>query len=353
MPRPMRSSLLLVLATALCALLAGTAFAAQPEDAWITTKVKMQLLTAEGVDPLEIDVDTIDGVVTLHGRVASESLKQVARARAAEVSGVRDVRDLLAVIPAEARESTKASDEELRKRIETVLERDKALDDSRIQVESVNDGIVVLAGEADTLSSHRRALEDARAVDGVERVASQIRSPDELGDREIWSDQDVAVEGDGAASDMWITTRAKLKLMTDPGVSPFAINVDTRNGVVTLFGSVKNDATKQKAEQQVRQIAGVRDVENELQVVPDVAADRVQARDERVLDAVKTRLGQREALADSSIDVEVSNGVVRLTGHVASHRDRITAVTVARATEGAGSVIDDLKVEPKRSDGGA
>lgn len=351
MSKPIRSTLLVVLVAALSALVAGTALAKQPEDAWITTKVKMQLLTADGINPLEIDVDTFDGVVTLHGRVASEQLKQTARARAAEVSGVRDVRDLLAVIPAEARENIQASDEELRKRVETVLERDKALEGSSISVESVNDGIVVLAGDADTLTSHRRALEDARAVDGVSRVASQIRSPDELGDREIWSEEQ-AGDTAGSTPDLWITTRAKLKLMADPGVSPFAVNVDTRDGVVTLFGSVKNEAAKRQAEQHVRQISGVREVKNELQVVPDVAADRVEARDDRVLEAVKTRLGEREALADSSIDVAVSNGVVRLTGSVASQRDRLTAVTVARATEGVDSVVDDLQVDPKRSDGG-
>ena len=45
------------------ALLGTPALAAQPEDAWITTKVKMALLTDDTVEGLRIDVDTFAGRV--------------------------------------------------------------------------------------------------------------------------------------------------------------------------------------------------------------------------------------------------------------------------------------------------
>ena len=51
------------------------ALAAKPEDAWITTKVKVALLTDDRIDGLGIDVDTMDGRVTLHGQVASPADK--------------------------------------------------------------------------------------------------------------------------------------------------------------------------------------------------------------------------------------------------------------------------------------
>jgi osmotically-inducible protein OsmY len=86
-------------------------------------------------------------------------------------------------------------------------------------------------------------------------------------------------------------------------------------------------------------------VENELQIVPESVAKRVEAKDDQVLAAVRQRLETRDALEDADIDVAVENGVVRLTGTVATQRDRLTALTVARSTDGVGSVIDGLQLK--------
>lgn len=328
-------------------LLALPVVAAQPNDAWVTTQVKMKLLTADQVNAFDVNVDTTDGLVTLHGRVESEASKTTAAQLARSIDGVRDVRNLLAIVPKAAAESVSASDEQIRTGVENVLERDAALAESDIEVASVNDGIVVLSGSAETLSAHKRALEDARSVAGVERVASEIRSPNELADREIWSDD--APEGSAlraAASDTWITSKAKVRLMADPGISPFAVNVDTHQGVVTLFGSVSTKEASAAAEREVREIDGVKGVENELQVVPDVAAERVERQDEKLQESVAKRIAERESFADDEIDVAVSDGVVRLTGNVGSHGEKIAALTIARTTDGVRSTVDGLSVRP-------
>jgi hyperosmotically inducible protein len=334
--------------------LALPALAAQPEDAWITTKVKMALLTDSTVDALDINVDTFDGRVTLHGRAGSTGEKTAAEKAAMEIEGVREVRNLVAVVPDSERETTQVADDELARNVSNVLERDAALASSDIEVESVNDGIVVLSGKAETLTAHRRALEDARSVEGVRQVASEIESPDELGDAEIWQETDsastTAGEAGRMATDAWITTKAKVFLVADPGLSPLSVNVDTRRGVVTLFGIVGTEELKQRAGTEVAKIEGVTSVENELQVVADVAADRVEAQDDELLSTVEKRLEERESLADADIDVEVKNRVVRLTGTVPTQRDRLTALTIAGGTGGVDSVIDDLRlVRPKRS----
>ena len=329
-------------------LLAAPALAAQPEDAWITTKVKMALLTDDTVDGLDIDVDSFDGRVTLHGKVDSAVEKAEAETLARQITGVADVRNLLAVVPATSRKANEVKDDALAEQVSTVLKRDKALASSDIEVKSVNKGVVVLAGEAKTLSAHYRAIEDARAVAGVRQVASEIRSPDELADAEIWESGDKPGAGSemaATASDAWITTKVKVRLMAEPGLSPIGVNVDTRAGVVSLFGTVATQELKTRAAEQVRKVAGVKAVENDLQVVPAVAAKRVEVRDEQVLEAVRKRLGARDALADADIDVAVKNGVVRLTGTVATQRDRLTALTVARSTDGVGSVVDGLELK--------
>ena len=68
------------------------------DDAWITTKVKSEL-TAQGLDPLHVHVDTTAKVVTLSGTVgtAEEERKAVSLAKA--VTGVAGVEDHLFVKP--------------------------------------------------------------------------------------------------------------------------------------------------------------------------------------------------------------------------------------------------------------
>jgi len=60
-------------------------------DTWITTKVKTSLATTEGVKSTDIDVKTVDGVVTLSGTLASADAVEKAIAAAESVKGVRKV----------------------------------------------------------------------------------------------------------------------------------------------------------------------------------------------------------------------------------------------------------------------
>src|SRR5262245_20713855 len=69
------------------------------DDTTITTRVKTSMLNDPAVGGLGIDVDTFKGVVTLSGRVKSESERQQAVALARKVDGVSDVKDALQVIP--------------------------------------------------------------------------------------------------------------------------------------------------------------------------------------------------------------------------------------------------------------
>ncbi len=60
-------------------------------DTWITTKVKAELATTDGVKSTDISVTTVDGVVTLTGVLASPTGVEKAIAAAKSIKGVRDV----------------------------------------------------------------------------------------------------------------------------------------------------------------------------------------------------------------------------------------------------------------------
>jgi len=60
-------------------------------DTWITTKVKTELATTDGVKSTDISVKTIDGTVTLTGVVATDIAAKKAVAAAESVKGVKRV----------------------------------------------------------------------------------------------------------------------------------------------------------------------------------------------------------------------------------------------------------------------
>jgi osmotically-inducible protein OsmY len=76
-------------------------------------------------------------------------------------------------------------------------------------------------------------------------------------------------------------------------------------------------------------------------VVPS-EVEAVQARDEDLTTAVSSPR-RREAL--KGVDVEVKNGVARLTGAVDSEQQRLDASIAARSTPGIRAVVDDLRID--------
>jgi hyperosmotically inducible periplasmic protein len=334
-------------ALAICLCAATPALALDTPDAWITTKVKMSILTSDGISTANaVNVDTVDGKVTLHGVVPTDAEKAKAEEVAHGIDGVKSVNNLLQVVPSSAKKAVKVADDKLEKNVEAVLSRDKALESSSIKVASVHDGVVLLSGDAKTLSAHRRALEDARAVPGVKQVSSEIQSPDKLGDEEISMGKGMSKEQTmaSAAHDTWITTAAKARLLATADVPALDVNVDTDHQVVTLFGTVPTETSKKLAEAEVKKVDGVRSVRNDLQVVPKSMEKEVSDSDANITKKVDKQLEDRSELKDGKIDVQVENGVARLTGSVASQSDRLIAMTTTRSVPGVRSVIDDLTV---------
>ena len=66
--------------------------------------------------------------------------------------------------------------------------------------------------------------------------------------------------------DAAITTKVKTALMAEPGLRSLEINVDTRDNVVTLNGTVDSQEKKQRAMQIAQGIDGVKSVSDNLVV---------------------------------------------------------------------------------------
>ena len=330
-----------------CLVLASAAHAEiQAPDAWVTAKVKLLLFVAPGAPAANVDVDTVDGRVTLHGIVDSEEEKTRAGDVAHGVDGAHHVRNLLQVLPPGDRANVHAADSGVAQSVSETLSADPMLAQSDIEVASVNHGVVLLSGVAQSLGDTRRAVALAARTHGVRRVASEIASPDVLGDARVWhADRyNASAEGSADGRDRWITRTVRMLLIANTRIAGFDIDVDTEDGVVTLFGLVDSQPLKNAAGREVLKVDGVRALVNELQVVPPTQHREVAARDASIDAAVDKRLSSNERLRMSDIDVDVANGIVHVTGSVESPNDHVTALATVRSTPGVRGLLDDLEV---------
>ena len=169
-------------------------------------------------------------------------------------------------------------------------------------------------------------------------------------------------------SDPGITGAVKSRLAANDTVKAYQIDVDTKDKVVTLSGTVETSTQKEHAVTLARQTDGVRDVVDRLSVNPTAttgdlredandaareaqrrageAADRTgaAATDAAVTSAVKGKFLADTAVSGLKIDVDTNNGVVTLNGTVATKTEADRAVSLARDTDGVTRVVNNLRI---------
>ena len=148
-----------------------------------------------------------------------------------------------------------------------------------------------------------------------------------------------------SAADSAITAIVKSELAADNETSSANINVDTKGGVVTLTGAVTTQANKEQAERIARNTEGVMRVINNITVEAngehDSAIDDMTASDLGILSKIKTRY---VAEGVNGVKVEVSDGMVTLTGDVENAQIKGRAENIARATSGVKIVNNMIEI---------
>ena len=145
---------------------------ADVKDSWITTKSTIALLTMDGFSVNGANVDTVNGKVTIHGKVGTAADRVKAEQTVRQVDGVKSVKNLLQVVPEKAMMAIISTDAEVKDRVEASLKTDTKMDD--VKVASVNSGVVLLSGKTEDIDQSLRAIRNAYTVAGVHRVASEI-----------------------------------------------------------------------------------------------------------------------------------------------------------------------------------
>jgi len=236
-------------------------------DAATTTKVKTALTLSKHVSPYSISVNAKQGVVSLSGQVPTEEIKVMAGTIAQDTSGVKELHNNLVVDPGthadpEAlRLTERVADLEVKTILEDAFHKNPGLKDLPIDI-SVRDRKVTLNGTVGTESQKYLAQQLALETDGVSGVSNNLR-----------------VTGSPAEShEDKLAKLVEFELYSTKAFSLNTLQIHSREGTVTLGGTVSSRAEKLLAEKIAQNVNGVKKVVNNLDVVGETEKDEAKTK---------------------------------------------------------------------------
>jgi len=212
-------------------------------------------------------------------------------------------------------------DGKLQERVLAELSWDPSIDAAHVGVAAAN-GVITLSGHVASFAQKHAAEEAARRVKGVEAVAEEI---------------EVRLPFEAKRGDDQIAAAALERLNWDPTVPRHAAQVTVEAGWVTLTGQVEWNYQREAAEEDVRSLAGVVAVTNDITIAPKVDC-------ESITDDITHALHRSWFFDPKTISVSAEDGKIRLTGTVHTPQERKVAAATAWAAPGVIDVRNELRI---------
>jgi osmotically-inducible protein OsmY len=214
------------------------------------------------------------------------------------------------------------TDVELHRKVLEELQFDPAVDAGKIGIAAEN-GVVTLTGAVGTFGEKWAAEKAVKRVRGVLALANELNV--ELMGMHRMNDTDIAAS---AAS-----------VLTWDSALPKSIQVEVRNGCVTLSGTVDWNYQRELAEKDVRRIGGVVSVDDRIRLGNATLPQDVKKR-------IKSALHRDAEVQANNIEVAVDEGDVTLRGSVHSWTEHDAATRAAWSVEGVHTVHNILNIAP-------
>jgi len=217
---------------------------------------------------------------------------------------------------------TTTSNDFIKQAIIDQLTWDTSVNSNNVLV-NVRDGKVELRGNVENMSARMAAERNAQQVKGVLAVDNrlEIRFP----------------PGSTLPDDAELKTKVEELLSWNNELNADHIQVACENHVVTLSGTVETYWQKQHAYNVVAAVKGILEVNNELSVAPAMTL-----KDEHIKEEIARAFQRTYLIDEDKIQVEVVNGIVKLTGKVPNFFVKMQAKNVAVQTSGVKEVLDSL-----------
>ena len=200
----------------------------------------------------DIRIQSKDSAVTLTGIVSEESHKSLARDTVAGLPGVKSVDNRLEV---KGESPVKNSNAWLTTKVKTTLLFHRSV--SVGTKVDVKDGIATLRGDADNQAQKDLTTEYVKDVEGVKDVTNDMTVTKSLKKTETVGEN---------IDDASITAQVKMTLLYHRSTSALNTKVETKDGVVTLFGKAGNAAELNLATKLAKDVNGVKDVKNRMAI---------------------------------------------------------------------------------------
>ena len=151
--------------------------------------------------------------------------------------------------------------------------------------------------------------------------------------------------------DAKITGSVKTALGLNRNLHPYAIDVSSEQGVVTLRGRVDGEGLRSRAEAVAAGVPDVVRVVNQIEATPGAAPAPATERtlgeslDQHTLQMqVKLAFSLDRELKGTDIKVDVNRHEVTLSGEVATRAQRDRALEIARDTSSVDRVVDRIQM---------
>lgn len=207
-------------------------------------------------------------------------------------------------------------------------------------------GVLVLAGEVGSVAAKKLALERAAALGGIAGIVDRlhVQPATRMTDKEIRVHLRNMLIEDLSFKELEIREAEADGFRLMRGVPTGArgnVDVEVRDGVVTLNGRVPGLTSKRLAGVMAWWVPGVRDVVNGIAVEPpeDDGPDSIA-------EAVRVALEKDPFVNASQIRVGVQGTTVRLLGLVPSGIERDAAERDAWCIFAVDKVINEIQVRP-------
>lgn len=296
-------------------------------DKGLQRKVNMALDNDPATESYQVEVSADASAITLTGTVDSYREKELAGNVAASVAGVTDVTNQITI-----NYDTERSGEELEQEIRAALKWSTLVDDAMVEV-SVDDANVKLSGVVGSAAEKSNARYIAW-VSGVKEV--------DVSDLDVkWYAKDEKLQRAKKefAEDDKIEKAIKDALVYDPRVHSFNVKVESDEGWVSLRGSVENLMARKAARNIAKNTMGVKGVTNRIKVEIEMPPT-----DGEMAEDIKNALSWNAVTESYEIDVDITSGIVTLSGNVDSYLEKKEAEWVASSVEGVVDVNNLLTV---------
>ena len=135
------------------------------------------------------------------------------------------------------------------------------------------------------------------------------------------------------------------------GFADVSVSQDREKGIVTLGGHVTSEDRKSGAASLAQSLAGAQVVANEIAVIPVGVEDTASAINTELDKGISSNLSAAliQNKMNEEVTHEVKNGVVTLSGEVASQSTRALAAKVAEAVPNVAQVVNELQIKNQKA----